>query len=689
MPLNETLKSICRPGLHVWVLLFFLTTTSFSCNSFYSNRFDGYYQDVFDKVDAEPDYTAAEMRYLDSFFAAAKNPGPDNISNKYMRKVFYYRTASFNYDSVLLYADSAINLLEHYVNKDEYLATVYARAHFAKGQAYFLMKNYDEAIRYYIIGKLTLSARVKNHCEQYAYNESMANILFAQKKYLAAAAFFKAKYQMAEACAFNGYLGFVNTQENMDNTGICFYLAGITDSATFYYDATLEYLAKNESLYSNQHAADIELMKCIVYGNQAQVMERLNNYTQAEKLYLKSLAVTQKRDRSFSASSLNSLAKMYVATRQLKKAGEIIKSIPQFADTLSVSPLTQSFYKNLSEYYILTHKPYPALHALRKSNIIRDSIENRDKALNVTDIRREVENREQKNTNEKLKQANQLRNVYIMAAVAGIVLAISVILLVWSTSKRKSRYVNKLTLLNAEIQSSNEDLRKTLTSLEQSHKENNRIVKVVAHDLKNPISAIRTLVYSLLKKGQPRYMQETLDLIQTTCIDSMALIKDLLNDNPKLAGGAKEPVNMGRLVEQCTELFRAKAREKKQIITLQLDYPVLLLNRQKMWRVVSNIVNNAIKFSPENAEIKIYLQRQQHKVLLSIHDNGIGIPAVLKEKIFSLSPESSRPGTSGEESYGLGLSISHKIIEEHQGKLWFESQVGKGSVFYVELPYLN
>src|SRR5664279_394350 len=113
----------------------------------------------------------------------------------------------------------------------------------------------------------------------------------------------------------------------------------------------------------------------------------------------------------------------------------------------------------------------------------------------------------------------------------------------------------------------------------------------------------------------------------------------------------------------------------------------MMMNRQRMWRVISNIVNNAIKFSPANAEIIIRLERKADSLILSVHDSGIGIPADLKDKIFTIHPDASREGTSGEESYGLGLSISRKIIEEHEGKLWFESEAGIGSVFYVELPY--
>ncbi len=109
-----------------------------------------------------------------------------------------------------------------------------------------------------------------------------------------------------------------------------------------------------------------------------------------------------------------------------------------------------------------------------------------------------------------------------------------------------------------------------------------------------------------------------------------------------------------------------------------------------MWRVVSNIVNNAIKFSPANTTINVKLKRKNNSsVLLSVEDHGIGIPDNLHDKIFTMHPESGRTGTAGEESHGLGLSIASKIVAEHNGKIWFESKVGSGSVFYVELPCIN
>ena len=76
------------------------------------------------------------------------------------------------------------------------------------------------------------------------------------------------------------------------------------------------------------------------------------------------------------------------------------------------------------------------------------------------------------------------------------------------------------------------------------------------------------------------------------------------------------------------------------------------------------------------------------RILISVTDVGIGIPPEMEEKIFDMFTEAKRPGTAGEQAFGLGLAISKQIVEAHKGKIWFESNRGKGTAFFVELPVL-
>ncbi|RYF30507.1 MAG: ATP-binding protein, partial [Comamonadaceae bacterium] len=100
----------------------------------------------------------------------------------------------------------------------------------------------------------------------------------------------------------------------------------------------------------------------------------------------------------------------------------------------------------------------------------------------------------------------------------------------------------------------------------------------------------------------------------------------------------------------------------------------------------SNLLVNAIKFSPEGSEINVFMESQVESVLIRIADQGIGIPENLKGKIFNMFTDARRAGTAGEQSFGLGLAISRQIVEAHGGKIWFENNEEIGTTFYLELP---
>jgi signal transduction histidine kinase len=110
------------------------------------------------------------------------------------------------------------------------------------------------------------------------------------------------------------------------------------------------------------------------------------------------------------------------------------------------------------------------------------------------------------------------------------------------------------------------------------------------------------------------------------------------------------------------------------------------MNPEKMKRVVFNLVTNSIKFSKKNTTITLSAKINQHKLLIEVSDNGIGIPEKILPEIFNISKSGKRKGTEGEKSYGLGLNICQRIVEAHDGSIRVKSQEGKGSIFTVELP---
>jgi signal transduction histidine kinase len=241
--------------------------------------------------------------------------------------------------------------------------------------------------------------------------------------------------------------------------------------------------------------------------------------------------------------------------------------------------------------------------------------------------------------------------------------------------------------LNRLTSEQNSQMQKTLTALEQSQADNTRMMQIVAHDLRNPIGGIFSLASLMLDNtARPEEDREFLELIKTAGHNSLDLVNDLLRVHAKTEELKKEPVDLGQMLHYCVDLLRHKAAAKGQQINLQTKTVIIPASREKLWRVVSNLIANAIKFSPPGAAIRVNLQEEAERVRIAVEDHGIGIPQELAPKIFDMFTEAKRPGTAGEQPFGLGLAISKQIIEAHDGKLWFESKQGNGTTFFVELP---
>jgi signal transduction histidine kinase len=223
--------------------------------------------------------------------------------------------------------------------------------------------------------------------------------------------------------------------------------------------------------------------------------------------------------------------------------------------------------------------------------------------------------------------------------------------------------------------------------LEQSQEENTRMIKIVAHDLRNPVGAMTSMAAMLLDDA-PRSENDLtlLQLIKASGENSLRLVDELLQVNTPESQLEKAPADLKLLLSYCIDMLEHKALAKNQRIELHAEQLVLNLNQGKMWRVISNLVGNAIKFSPSDSLITVRLEQKGQQVIISVQDEGIGVPVQAGEKIFELFTTAKRQGTQGEESFGLGLGISRQIVNHHGGRIWFEANASVGTTFFISLP---
>jgi signal transduction histidine kinase len=232
------------------------------------------------------------------------------------------------------------------------------------------------------------------------------------------------------------------------------------------------------------------------------------------------------------------------------------------------------------------------------------------------------------------------------------------------------------------------------TELEKLNQQKNHFLSIAAHDLRNPLTTIYTvadLIAEELKEKTSAETKDFLEMIKQSSRFMRGLIEELLDVSVIDSGEPSlhlEPVDIIELIRNNVKLNRVIAGRKQITVKFNCsdDLPMLQLDRKKIEQVLNNLISNAIKYSYPKSKVEINLKRENGSIVISVHDEGQGIPTTEMNKLFTPFSRTSVKATSGESSTGLGLVIVRKIIETHRGRVWAESQVKKGSVFYVSLP---
>ncbi|TXT65702.1 MAG: hypothetical protein BAJALOKI3v1_70003 [Promethearchaeota archaeon] len=224
----------------------------------------------------------------------------------------------------------------------------------------------------------------------------------------------------------------------------------------------------------------------------------------------------------------------------------------------------------------------------------------------------------------------------------------------------------------------------------------NEFLGIAAHDLKNPISIISMASSFLRNEENEKGNEENItliEMIQNSSNYMLDLVNNLL-DISKIEAGKlilnKTEQDYIEFVNEVLELNRITAKDRFININLEREddyYPRLIFDRNRIRQVINNLIDNAIKFSADGAQIIINIKKGYTKgVMTEITDFGPGIPEDDLPKLFKEYQTTSVKTTNGGKSTGLGLAICKKIIEKHDGEIGVRSQLGKGTTFYFSLP---
>ena len=217
-------------------------------------------------------------------------------------------------------------------------------------------------------------------------------------------------------------------------------------------------------------------------------------------------------------------------------------------------------------------------------------------------------------------------------------------------------------------------------------------VSIASHEMRTPLTSIHGVIKLLCAGRLGELTESGQNMAQMALRNSerlVRLVNDIL-DLERMESGrdkiAKQTCNSAELIRQALDTLRSMAAQQDIVLETDATAVEFLGDRDRLIQTLTNLISNAIKFSPANSTIWITSHEQEQKVLFAVKDNGRGIPQDKQETIFERFQQVDASDSRKKGGTGLGLSICRHIVEQHGGKIWVESVFSQGSIFYFSLP---
>lgn len=623
-------------------------------------------------------------KYLDTSFSI--NASLKQQINKYKLFVKYYYYHLPNYPKALIYLDSMEQALTKVPPKDFKNEAVFVLLH--KGRLALMNKQFDDAFLYQYKAKLLIE-ELKDTCQGQQLSFALALILFNQEAYKDAATYFIESFTKGEQCYKHDYeVFFMERLMTPNNIGLCYERLNMNDSALYYYELGLKNV-ETDKVVKKVSEKNLNKTKAVYYGNIGGIMLKMHQTELAQNYLEKSIALNYHPEMDIKDAVLTKikLAQLLVNQEKIIDSKFLISSIKsdliqypnpeaeaRLAGVLKLYFKTVGDYKEANNYMSAEQNLRDSLRLANISNGVKKTIVAEfDQAKNIVEL-------------DSFKRDDRIKSLLLTASLITIFLSLIILLVFAFNRLQNKKHIAKLEVLNTALNTTNEKLEISLNSLEGSYADNDRLIKAVAHDMRSPMVAVVGVLDLLCSEEMDEESRANLlKLAKESSQKGLGVLDDVLKSkvNNELP---KSLVDLKSIIESSVSVVNQSAIDKKQSIILDVADVAVNVNEGKIWRVLNNLLTNAIKFSFRGGKIEVSTQVDTDNVTISVKDFGIGIPENIRGNLFDFFTKASRKGTNGEETHGLGLAITKQIVEAHKGKIWVESEPNIGTTFYVQLP---
>jgi signal transduction histidine kinase len=360
------------------------------------------------------------------------------------------------------------------------------------------------------------------------------------------------------------------------------------------------------------------------------------------------------------------------------------------AKAINARNLALLCFKELATTYEAKKDFEKSLYYLKQHDALRDSIfsEASMEKLFQAQVRFAIENKDTEIavlSEDRTRQAFEIRRQELISNILVIVVALTIILLftVFRSGRRRKR-------INVLLLEHQEEIKRRSLELEQLNQVKDKFFSIISHDLRSPMNALAGTLDLLDQKNitQDEFIELSRSL-RGQFNHTRALINNLLNwtllqmDKLKI-----QPENMSlrSKVEESFAAFENLYQKNISMENLVADNIMAFADPNIINLVLRNLILNAIKFTENGGHIWVTAAERDNEILVTVSDNGIGIRPEVKKMLFEKTSGYSTRGTANEKGTGLGLILCKEFIEKNGGRIWLESEMGKGTTFYFTIP---
>ncbi len=424
-----------------------------------------------------------------------------------------------------------------------------------------------------------------------------------------------------------------------------------------------------------------------IYNNLGNLNYELEEYDKAISFFSKSINIKKElNDIIGIATTYRNISEIYKDLGKWNEALENLKRALEFSGEMDDINSKLDIYKSLASIYQELNDDYNTFEYFQKYTILKDSVFTIEKEKEIAKIREQYET-EKKDKQIELQnvqiEKSDTENTLLTTAVSFLLILAVLISAGYYQKKKSNRLLNEQ---KKEISEINDRLK-------EANITKDKIFSIIAHDLRSPVVSLINMSDAMKKNievSDLNKIKKSLPDFDRSVNSVNLMMENLFNWAVMQKGSipfAPTEFSIADLAEQCIEINKPYAALKSVSVLLNIEDEYYVYADVNMVRsIINNLLNNAVKFSNKGSIVTFELSEVEGKVIVSVKDNGEGIPSEKIDSLFNFDSKKIKTGTNGERGTGLGLRMCKEFAERNNGDISVISNIGEGTSFIVTLP---